>query len=72
MPFVGVRRLLPWLSYAADFIDVGELQRALRGMGILYTVPDTKLLINSLGGAIYDEEAPKASQVPGILPLVDL
>ncbi len=43
-------------------IDVPELQSALRGMGIMYTVPDTKLLINSLGANVYDEEAPKASQ----------
>ena len=44
-------------------IDVPELQTALRGMGIMYTVPDTKLLITSLGANIYDDEEPKASQV---------
>ena len=31
-------------------------------MGIFYTVPDTKLLITSLGANVYDGEAPMASQ----------
>jgi hypothetical protein len=45
-------------------IDIGELQSALRGMGIMFTIPDTKLLMNSLGvPVVVRDGVPMVSQV---------
>ena len=58
---VGLSLCLVW---CADMIDIGELQSALRGMGIMFTIPDTKLLMNSLGvPVVVQGGVPMVSQV---------